>query len=192
MLLSEDGHPLSAARHNAEVVCLEAIARDPRDFLLQEQDHRDDEHQAQQMLALLPRAFLFSDAGNDGPWFRINYWPNPAYVPRNFEERAMHGMSGFMLIDAKHLRLHYLEGQLNGDVTYGFGLLATLRRGSRFTITRDPVAPGIWKTTAIDADIGGRIILFKTISRQQHTERRDFVPLPQNISISQAVALLIK
>jgi hypothetical protein len=97
-----------------------------------------------------------------------------------------------MLIDAKHLHLHYLEGQLNSDVTYGYGLLATIRRGSRFAVTRDPVAAGTWKTTAIDANIDGRFIFFKTISRQQRTEHRDFVPLPPHLSISQAVALLIK
>jgi hypothetical protein len=28
------------------------------------------------MLALLPRAFLFSNAGNDGLWLRFNYRPN--------------------------------------------------------------------------------------------------------------------
>lgn len=190
-LVSEDGHPLSTERHDAEVARLKSIARNPRDFLRREQARKDDEHQALRMLALLPRAFLFTGLGIDGPWLRIGYRPNPAYVPHNFEERVMHGMSGFMLIDAKHLRLHYLEGQLNGNATFGFGLLATIQSGSRFAITRDPISPGIWKTTAIDTNVDGRIIFFKTITRQQHTERRDFVRLPPHLSISQAIALLI-
>jgi hypothetical protein len=95
-LISEGGHPLSPERHNAEIARLQAIAANPRDFLRHEQARQDDEYHAQQMLALLPRAFLFLSAGNDGPWLRISYRPNPAYMPGDFEERVL----------PRHERLH--------------------------------------------------------------------------------------
>lgn len=189
-LISEDGYPLSAERDNAELTRLKTIATHPDDFIRHEQARNNDEQHAQQMLALLPSAFLFMRSGNEGPWLRINYQPNPAYTPRNYEERVLHGMSGIMLVDGQSLRLHRLEGHLNGDVTFAYGLLATIHGGSSFATTRDPVAPGIWKTTSIDAHVDARAIFFKTISRQQRSEHRGFVPLPANLSIQQAVALL--
>jgi hypothetical protein len=101
-------------------------------------------------------------------------------------------MSGTMLIDSHAARLHYLEGHLTDDVSFGYGFLATIRSGSRFGITRNPVTSSTWKTTSIDTQINGRVIFLKTLSRQQKAEHRDFEPLAANISIQQAVDLLTR
>jgi hypothetical protein len=191
-LIAEDGKPLSADRRNAEIGRLKVIADNPDDFIRHEQFRRNDEQHAQQMLELLPRAFLFDSPGNDGPWLRINYRPNPAYIPQTFEERVLHGMSGTMLIDERTMRLHDLEGNLRNEVTYGFGLLATIHKGSSFATTRDQIAPNIWKTTSVDIHFDGRAVFFKTISRHQHSIRRDFKALPGDLSIPRAIELLTR
>ncbi|NYF53432.1 hypothetical protein [Tunturiibacter gelidoferens] len=144
------------------------------------------------MVDLLPRAFVFEDGGHEGSWLRINYKPNPNYIPQTFEERALHGMSGTLIVDGRSRRLHQLSGYLFDDVSYGYGVLGTIHRGTNFTTTRDLVGPGVWKTTLLDVKIDGRIALFKTIGRRQHSIHRDFQPLPLDISLSQAVALLLK
>ncbi len=191
-LLSEDGKPLSEDRRRQQTARLKAIAADPGSFTRHEQSQKTDEQRAQQMFELLPSAFLFRNGGIDGSWLRINYHPNPSYVPRNYAERILHGMSGTMLVDPRALRLHYLEGHLTGDVSFGYGLLATIHSGSSFVIIRNPVAPGVWKTTSVDTRIDGRVIFFKTLSRHQESEHKDFKPLPPNLSIPQAVDLLIQ
>lgn len=191
-LIAEDGQPLSADRHNAEIARLKAIEKNPDEFIRHERARKNDDEHALQVLELLPRAFLFDSPGKDGPWLRINYHPNPAYIPHTFEERALYGMSGTMLIDERMIRLHKLEGSLNDDVIFGYGLFATIRKDSSFATTRDPIAPAVWKTTSIDTRFDGRAMLFKTVSRRQHSIHRDFQPLPTNLSIPRAVELLTR
>jgi hypothetical protein len=75
------------------------------------------------------------------------------------------------------------------DVNIGFGILATIRMGSKFATTRDPLDPPDWKTTVLDTDVNGHALFFKTISRKEHAEHSDFHRVANDISVAQAVAL---
>ena len=76
------------------------------------------------VLDLLPKAFVFLNERPEGDFVRIDFEPNPDYVPQTMEERVLHGMIGSMLVDPQRRRLHLLEGRLPQDMTLGFGLLA--------------------------------------------------------------------
>ncbi|MGD0799421.1 MAG: hypothetical protein ABR910_17020 [Acidobacteriaceae bacterium] len=189
MLLAEDGQPLSPGREAQERGRLAQIVADPEDFEKKSQATKDDEAHAVQMLALLPKAFLFGDAREQGSGRAIDFKPNPGYQPRSMEERVLHGMSGTLVIDPKAMRLRHIEARLSQDVSIGFGLLATIRAGSNFATTRDPLGQLDWKTTTLDTDINGRAIFFKTIARSEHAEHSDFVRVPLDLTVAQAVAL---
>ena len=189
MLVAEDGAPLGAERESQERGRLAGIVADPEGFAKKEQALKNDEEKAKHMLELLPRAFLFENARMEGGYERIDFRPNPDYQPQSLEERVLHGMNGSMLVDPKAVRLRRLEGSLPQDVSIGFGILATIRAGSRFATERAPTSTGEWKTTLIDTDIRGRAIFFKAISRQGHTEHGDFHEIAPDISVAQAVAL---
>lgn len=190
MLRAEDGVPLSAERVGQERSRLAGIAADPAAFARHEAALKQDERHAKEMLELLPRAFLFERARMEGEFERIDYRPNPAYQPQGLEERVLHGMVGTMLVDPRAVRLRRLEGHLGDDVTIGFGLLATIKAGSRFTTERTPEEGGVWKTTLIDMDVNGRAIFFKAISKDQHAEHGEFHRVPEDISVPAAVALV--
>lgn len=191
-LVAIDGLPLSRDRRAEEIARVRANVANPASFIRSEEARQHDEKQAQKMLELLPQAFSFEEGGSEGLWLRINYKPNPDYIPRTYEERALHGMSGMLLVDSHSRRLHQLSGRLDDDVTFGYGLLGTIRRGTNFTTTRDMIAPAVWKTTFLDAHIDGRVVIFKTISRNQHSVHQDFQALPIDITLSLAAELLIK
>lgn len=190
MLVAEDGQPLSADRISAERGRLAGVVADPEGFAKTEQALKNDEQKAKQMLELLPRAFLFDHPRMEGAYERIDFRPNPNYQPQSLEERVLHAMTGSMLVDPKSLRLHRLEGTLPQDVSIGFGILATIHAGSRFTTERSPTPPGEWKTTLIDTDVNGRAIFFKAISRKQHSEHSGFRSIPDDTSIAQAVEMV--
>jgi hypothetical protein len=189
MLLAEDGQPLSPQREAAERGRLAAIVADPDGFQRKSQALKDDEAHALQLLTLLPKAFVFSDARDEGGYLAIDVKPNPDYQPQSMEERVLHGMSGTVLIDPKAMRLHHIEASLPQDVSIGFGLLATIRAGSRFATTRDPLGQPDWKTTVLDTEINGRAIFFKSIAKNEHAEHSDFVRVPNDLTVAQAVAL---
>lgn len=192
LLVAEDGKPLSSDRAAAERARLENDAAHPDAFEKREMALKNDEKHAKQMLQLLPKAFAFDTPREEGGFWRIDFKPNDAYTPQSLEERVLHGMTGSLLIDEKASRLHRVEGRLPMDVNIGFGLIATIRAGSNFSNTRDWVQGDEWKTAVLDTDINGRAIFFKAIGKKEHAVHTDFKQLPDNISVAQAVALLLK
>jgi hypothetical protein len=160
MLLQEDGQPLSPERIAQERGRLAGVVADPAAFQRKEQALKDDEAHARTMLTLLPKAFLFGDVREQDGELLIDFRPNPEYEPQSLEERVLHGMSGSMMIDAKAMRLHHIEGSMPK-----------------------------WKTTLIDSAINGKAILFKAIARNEHAEHSNFIRVPNDLSVAQAVAL---
>lgn len=192
MLVAEDGQPLSGDRLEAEKARLAQIEAHPDAFQKQEQTRKNDEQRAKEMLNLLPKAFLFENERREGDYVRIDFKPDPDYVPQSMEERVMHGMSGYMLVDPRVARLHMLEGRLPQDVSIGFGLLATVHAGSNFSTKRDSVPGNEWKTVAIDTDIQGKALFFRSIGKKEHAEHADFKPVAMDLTLPQALEILEK
>jgi hypothetical protein len=192
MLIAEDGQPLSGDRAAAEKARLAEIVAHPDVFQNQEQARKDDEQHAKKMLDLLPKAFFFLNERPEGEFVRIDFKPNPDYLPQSMEERVLHGMTGSMLVDPQQARLHLIEGRLSQDMTIGLGLLARIRAGSNFSTKREAVLGNEWKTATVDTDIEGRAVFFKSIGKKEHAEHGDFKPISMNLTVAQAVEMLEK
>ena len=192
MLLAEDGQPLQGARLAAETARLADVAAHPEEFAKQEQALKNDEAHAKDMLALLPKAFVFEHVRQEGGYMKIDFRPNPEYTPQSLEERILHGMSGSVLLEQPVLRLHGIEARLPEDVSIGFGLLATIKAGSNFSTIRGRVYGDEWKTAMLNTDITGRAIFFKAIAKKEHAEHTEFRVLAPGMSVAQAVAMLEK
>ncbi len=189
-LLSEDGQPLTGDRLAAEKSRLSGEAADPEAFKKAESARVDDEQHAKQMLQLLPKAFLFDAPQNEGEFIRVAFHPNPDYSPASLEEKVLHGMTGSVLIDAKTIRLHGIDGRMPNDVSIGFGLLATIRAGSNFSTMRVHLDGDDWKTQVLHTDIHGKAIFLKTIARKQDSKHSDFKRIPDGMTVADAVKLL--
>ena len=190
LLLAEDGKPLSPGRVAAEKAKLADIASHPHAFQRREQATKNDEEHAEQMLALLHKAFLFDDPRADGSDVRIAYRPDPAYQPRTIEERVLHAMSGAVLVDEKTMQLHRIEGKIPEDVGLGYGILGTVHAGSSFSTEHEMEPGGDWKDALVNTAIEGKALLFKEIGRNEHVVHSEFRRLPDGISLAEAVALL--
>jgi hypothetical protein len=153
---------------------------------------KNDEQHAEQMLALLHKAFLFDDPHPDGNDLKITYRPDPAYQPRTMEERVLHGMEGAVLVDKASMQLHHIEGKLPSDVSLGYGLLGTIHAGSNFSTTHEMQPGGDWKDAMVNTAIEGKVMLFKEIGKNEHVVHSEFKRLQENISVADAVALLMR
>jgi hypothetical protein len=196
-LLAVDGQPLTGEKLAAEQARLAEIAAHPDAFARREQALKNDEQHAKEMLNLLPKAFLFDNPRQEGSYLKVDFKPNPAYSPQSMEERILHAMVGSVVVETGKMRLRELDGRLPEDVSIAFGLVATIKAGSHFATTREPVHTGPvygteWKTQSLDTDVTGRAIFFKAIGKQEHAEHSDFRILPPDITVTQAVALVEK
>jgi len=189
-LLAEDGKPLTGGRLAAERARIEEEAAHPEEFKRQEAAKMEDEQHARQMMALLPKAFLFDPPQPEGDCVRVRYRPNPDYQPSGLEERVLHGMSGSVVIDAKLIRTHELDGRMPQDVSIGFGFLATIHAGSNFATTRDHMEGYDWKTVTLHTDINGKALFLKTVARRQEAKHSEFKRIPDGITVSDAVKMV--
>jgi hypothetical protein len=64
-----------------------------------------------------------------------------------------------------------------------------VNQGGKFSMTRQEVVPGNWKTTHLSVQVDGRLLLMKSISRQEETVRREFKTIPAGLSLAEADAL---
>ena len=189
-LVGEDGQPASPERIASERSRLAQDVAHPDDFAKREAAQANDEQHAKQMLALLPKAFLFDAPADEGASIRITYRPNPDYQPSGMEERVLHAMNGFLVIDKQKMRLREVMGRLDGDCSLGFGPFAIIKAGSNFDTVRQPEDGSDWKTKTVHSDIVGRALLMKTLGRKQDLKRWDYTRVDDALTLAQAVELV--
>ncbi len=189
-LLAINGAPLDSLQQKQESVRQEELIRDPSQQLAIKKQNDADERRLENFVRLLPGAFLFQYDGWDGAYVRLNFWPDPTFIPPTMESKALQSMAGTILVNPQQKRLAHINGHLLENVDFGFGLLGRLAKGGTFEIERTQVSSSHWKTHLIDISVSGRMLLFKTISKQQHETRSDFEPVSSDLDLKQAEELL--
>ena len=189
-LLAINDTPLDLVQRTQETVRLEQLIRDPSQQLAVKKQYDADERRLENLVRLLPSAFLFQYEGWNGAYLRLSFRPDPAFVPPTMESKALQSMAGTILVDSQQKRLAHLNGRLIENVNFGFGILGRIAKGGTFEIERTQVSSSHWKTQLIDIQVLGRMLLFKTISKQQHETRSEFEPVSKDLNLRQAEQLL--
>jgi hypothetical protein len=189
-LVLSSGRPLNAVDEREEQERLDHLLRSPQEQARHRQDFIDDEKRIGRILALLPEAFLFEDAGVENGCFHLRFRPNPDYPPRSIEARIFHAMRGDLWIDARLKRMERLDGQLEENVDFGYGILGRLYKGGWFRLQRTQVSSTEWKAERLEIHMNGRALFLKTISRETSEVRGGFAPIPAGLNLAQGVRLL--
>jgi hypothetical protein len=191
-LVAVDGKPLSSRERSAEDNRITNLANHPGDFRQETQGRREDEVRLSDLLKEIPKMFLFTTVGTVGDCTRITFAPNPKFQETSFQDRVVHAMSGVLLIHQGDMRLCGIDAHLDHSVEFGFGLLGKVSDQSRFSFMRQEVFPGQWKTTNIRVHVDGNILLLKSVSRDEDSSHYDFHPVPSDLKVAQAAAMLGK
>jgi hypothetical protein len=189
-VLAVDAHPLDAQQQREDDKRIKYLLEHPEAQLKVKQERDADEQRVRTLTAELPRAFLYEFDGMEGDNVRLRFKPNPSFVPPDFQSRPLTKVAGTIVIEPHQARLVRLDGRITQDVEFGYGLLGRVDKGGTFSIARQSLTATHWKTRLVDVHVSGRVILFKSISKQQHDVRSDFKPVPLDITLEQAVALL--
>ncbi len=191
-LTQRNGLPLSAEEQQGEEARVEHLLRSPGEQAQHRQGYAEDEARIGKILVLLPDAFLYEDDGEENGCRRLRFRPNPNYPARSIEARIFHAMAGKLWVDSRLKRLARLDGQVQENVDFGFGLLGRLYKGGWFQLQRTAVGPNDWKTQHLEIHMIGRALLLKTFSKETSETRGGFVPVPAAMNLVQGVALLQK
>jgi hypothetical protein len=191
-LIAIAGRPLSAGQQRDENERILRLSHSPEEQRKLEQTRKKDAEQCDAFLKMVPEAFLFEYAGESGSLVKLIFKPNPAFRPPYREGKVLHEMAGEIWIDAKQQRLASINGQLMDEVKFAGGLLGHLEKGGQFFVKRSEVASAHWELTEMVVNMRGKALLFKTISVQQKEVHRNFERVPDDLTISDAAALLLK
>ena len=190
-LIAIAGTPLSAGQQHDETERILRLSHNTEEQRKLEENRRKDAEQCNAFLQMVPDAFLFEYAGESGGLIKLTFKPNPDFRPPSREGRVLHEMAGEVWVDAKQQRLANINGQLMNEVKFAGGLLGHLEKGGQFAVKRAEIAPGQWEVTDMAVNMRGKALLFKTISVQQKEAHLDFERLPDDLTISDAAALLL-
>jgi hypothetical protein len=132
--------------------------------------------QAEELLKMLPDAFIWTRGGESGDLVTLNFRPNPNFDPPDMQSRVMGIMEGQLIISKDGHRIHTLRGRLTDDVRIGWGILGKLDRGGTFDVERRVVGDGRWQINETHVHIGGHALLFHTIGQQEDDVKTDWKP----------------
>jgi hypothetical protein len=151
---------------------------------IEETDH--DNRQIDDLMKLLPEAFIWTQTGATETTTSLHFDPAPGFRPPTREARVFSSMTGDLVIDNQQHRICKIKGHLMHDVTFGGGLLGRLKERSSFALEQQQVGPSVWELTAIHVHLEGNALLFKSVSLQQDDKRSRYHPQGANVTLDEA------
>lgn len=202
LVIAEDGHPLSPARRQAEQGRLQNYIRNPDELNRKRKQEKEDADRTIRIMKALPSAFIYEQDGiqqgsasvgsPQDQLIHLKFRPNPDYDPPSRVEQVLTGMAGHLLIDTKENRIAEIDGTLQKDVGFGWGILGHLDRGGRFLVQQADVDNRQWEITRMELSFTGKILLFKKLNIRSTDFFSNFHPVAPDLTFAQGVALLQK
>jgi hypothetical protein len=189
-LTLSNGRPLSPEAEREEQARLERLLSSPAEQARRRQEYEDDENRIDRILALLPDAFVYEYDGGNESCQRLRFRPNPEYPARSIEARIFHAMSGTLWVNTRYKRLARLDGRVEENVDFGYGILGRLYKGGWFSLQRTQVSSTDWKTERLEVHMMVRALLVKTFARETSEARGGFLPVPAGLNLAQGRLLL--
>jgi len=195
-LVSINGRPLSAADNQKELNRLDGLLADPSRQKHRKQSEDDDTARAMKVLRALPKAFLYELAPTDAaspaspsPLLKFDFKPNPDFSPPDLETQVLTEMSGNIWIEPALARVTRLEGHLQQDVDFGWGILGRLNKGGWIVIEQADVGQGSWRIVHFQMRMSGRV-LFKSKVFDTVEDESDFTPVTAGLGYRKAIQML--
>ena len=192
-LLSIDDRPLGADDAQREQTRLDTLAGDPSLQKHRKQSEDEDAGIVLKLLRMLPNAFLYQYAGSGmdaaGKVEKFTFKPNLKFDPPDYETQALTALSGEIWIDAAQERVTRLEGHLQQDTNYGWGILGKLNKGGWVVLEQADVGSRQWRLVHVQMEMTMRI-LFKTKEFNTNEQMTQYAPVTTGLDYRQAIQML--
>jgi hypothetical protein len=191
-LLAVDGHAPTPAQLKEEDERHRSLLKNSAGQSALKNDHDEDSKKMEEMLRIIPEAFVFQDQGKQRGLEKIAFHPNPDFKPKTYEQRVLHTLVGTAFIDLQDKQIARISASLAQRVEFGLGLLGRVDRGGTANITRTRLSDGAWQVSMEKIDLSGRMAIFKSLNRHKDEQRSDFKPVAPGTTLAQALDELEK
>ena len=173
--IEDHGKPLTPEARAIEDARIQKLLQDPAQQKKLRKDTDHDNDQAEQLLKLLPNAFLWSITEENGDLITLDFKRNPNFEAPNMEARVFASMEGQIVVARGDNRIRTIRGRMMEDVKILGGMLGGLHKGGTFDVERREVAPHHWQVVELHVHITGKVF-FATIGSQEDEWKTDFKP----------------
>ena len=189
-LIAVNDAPLSSADQQKEESRLNGLLSDPSRQRHRKQSEDADTQRALKVLRALPAAFVYRFAGeSEAGLKKFTFTPNPHFDPPDLETQVLTQMTGTIWVDTDNERVKRLEGHLQQDVDFGWGILGRLNKGGWIVIEQAAVADHAWRIVHFQMSMSGRVV-FKTKVFDTTEDESHFAPLPRGLNYQQAIQMM--
>jgi hypothetical protein len=185
-LIATNGKSLSVEQQSKEIERINTLVNHPQEQEKLSRQQRKDAAQCAALIKMMPDAFSFSYAGQNGDLVHLTFTPNPAFRSASWQARVLHAMAGDLWIHVKDQRLAAINGNLIEDVKFGGGWLGHLTKGGHFNVQRSNVGSGHWEITSLNVNIDGKALLLKSIAIQRNESKANFKRVADNLAAQEA------
>jgi hypothetical protein len=202
MLVAINDRPLTVEERQREQARLDELVNNPQELKKKQKADKEDTDRTNRIMRALPDAFLYEpdgvqmgtkETGNPGDELvRLKFRPNPEYSAPTHTEQVLTGMEGYMLIDKNQHRMALIDGTLEKEVGFGWGILGHLDKGGRFVVQQGTMGTGTWQVTRMDLNLTGKILFFKKLVVKSTETYSDFREAPPNLTFAQGVEFIKK
>jgi hypothetical protein len=187
-VLEKDDLQLTESRQRE---LIEKYLHDSRAQNKQVAEAAHDNKQIDDLMKLLPMAFVWTQTGATATTTSLHFEPAPGFHPPTREARVFSAMTGDLVVDNQQQRICKIKGHLIHDVTFGGGLLGRLKERSSFSLEQQQVGPSVWELTQIHVHLEGNALLFKSVSLEQDDKRSRFQGEPGDVTLEQAAGTVM-
>ena len=106
----------------------------------------------------------------------LTFTPVPSVTPRTSEGKLLQKFSGRAWVDERDRQLMRLEVESVDDVSFGFGFIARVHKGSQLVFQRRP-ANDVWLPSELRYSGDGRVLLLKKLRVEAIREYSDYKAL---------------
>ena len=114
------------------------------------------------------------------PAIAVRFEPKPGASAETREGNLALRFTGTIFVDEATREVVRVDATAIEDLTYGFGVVARLGKGTKVALTRQRVEPNLWLLTSIRFTGKGRALLFRRLEIDQAIEWFDYRRLRQS------------
>lgn len=189
-IVEDGGHNPSPEEHQNDLNRIQQMVSDPALRAREKKNEQHDGQQARDMMNMLPNAFVWTITGHGKDEVTLSFHPDPNFSPDSMNGKVLAAMSGTMVVDERQMRLKALNGRLDKDVVFGWGLLGRINAGGTFQIIREEVGSGSWQIIQTHVHISGHALFFKTIGDQEDEVTSEYHRVPDDVDLNKAAQML--
>ena len=108
------------------------------------------------------------------PTIAVKFEPKPGASAETREGNLARRFAGTILVNEASKEVVRVDAMAIEDLTYGFGMVARLGKGTSVALTRERVEPNLWLPTSIRFTGTGRALLFRRLDIDQSIEWLDY------------------